>query len=192
MSDRGTVESKILGHSNSAPLISNQCSSEQYNNLRLDGSNQSANLLADFRKILELFDKETQIYKEQISVLKHSIAELQENDTVRINQMAVELKALRGIITNLDEQTQQHTAHNDNYISNLLPTNTSNVICSTTSRNININDYLCQICLDTPRDCILEPCMHFSLCSGCVRLLPESKCPICRRPIEFYQNVFIS
>ncbi len=33
-----TVESKILGHSKSAPLISNQHPSRVYNNLRLDGS----------------------------------------------------------------------------------------------------------------------------------------------------------
>ena len=67
--------------------------------------------------------------------------------------------------------------------------NTTNTTSTTTRQ---LTDYLCQICLDAPRDCLLEPCMHFCLCARCVNQLTESKCPVCRRPIDFYQNVFIS
>ena len=40
-------------------------------------NNYSSNLLSDFHRILELFDRENQIYKQQISILKDSVAELQ-------------------------------------------------------------------------------------------------------------------
>ena len=138
----------------------------------------TTDLLTDFRKILELFDKETKIYKEQLNILNQSINELQTNDANRINEMSRELGELRVILTGIEP-------------------NQDNPQCQKTPNNVqdnvrNINDYLCQICLDKPRDCILEPCMHFSLCNRCVKLLPEPKCPICRRTIEFFQNVFIS
>ncbi len=146
-------------------------------------SPNQTNLITDFRRILELFDKETKIYKEQISILKQAVAELQTNDAIRINEMSKELNELRSILTNLDRQ-QKETCEPINE-----PAINKQV---STSETRNIYDYLCQICLDKPRDCILEPCMHFCLCSTCVRLLTESKCPICRRPVEFFQNVFIS
>jgi hypothetical protein len=137
--------------------------------------------LTDFHKILELFGRETTIYKNQIKNLSLLVDKLQKKETEGISIMSHEqLNELRSIINNLalniagiDQQSISNSSAN-----------------TTTTRNI--NDYLCQICLDIPRDCILEPCMHFSLCSRCVSQLIESKCPICRRQIEFYQNVFIS
>lgn len=139
------------------------------------------NLLSDFSKILELFDRESTIYKNQISILRESVNELQKKDSERISIMRYELNKLKGIVNNL-EQLQTD---------NVSQQSTNNSLASKSSAR-NINDYLCQICLDMPRDCILEPCMHFSLCGRCVRQLTEPKCPICRRQIEFYQNVFIS
>ena len=138
-------------------------------------------LLSDFHKILELFDKESTIYKNQISILRESVDELQKKESERISIMCHELNELKGIINSLEHQQPE----------NVSQQSTSNSSANTSTAR-NINDYLCQICLDMPRDCILEPCMHFSLCSRCVSQLIESKCPICRRKIEFYQNVFIS
>ena len=74
-------------------------------------------------------------------------------------------------------------------LQNLIPTSNINI---STNQPKELNDYLCQICLDTPRDCLLEPCMHFCICVRCVVKLVDKKCPMCRRDIDFYQNVFIS
>jgi len=166
------------------------------------------NLINDFHKILELFDRETQIYKQQISIYKNSINELQNNDANRINIISRELSELRNIINNLDQQIPVGNRPAGTIPSDGVITNTAdntigqtNNISSPTIRSLetnnsskqrDINDYLCQICLDLPRDCLLEPCMHFCVCVKCVKLLTESKCPVCRRTIEFYQNVFIS
>lgn len=170
----------------------------------------TTDLLTDFRKILELFDKETKIYKEQLNILKQSINELQTNDADRINELSRELGELRVIITALDHPQQITTETETETVTSTIPLivndtelTQDNPQCQKPLINMeqpdtlpakvrNINDYLCQICLDKPRDCILEPCMHFSLCAMCVRLLPEPTCPICRRTIEFFQNVFIS
>ena len=175
-------------------------------------SSPTTDLLTDFRKIIELFDNETKIYKEQLNILKQSINELQTNDADRINEMSRELGELREIITGIDPQQQITTdTEIENIIDGSVSTSEDGMVIPTQDNHqcqkplINmaqpnnlpakvrdINDYLCQICLDKPRDCILEPCMHFSVCAMCVRLLPEPICPICRRTIEFFQNVFIS
>jgi hypothetical protein len=134
-------------------------------------------LLADFRKILGLFDRENQIYKAQIDILKDTLSTLQTNEDNMISKMSQELQELRQVINNLGGE-----------MSNSITTPAA----TAAEAPRQLTDYLCQICLDAPRDCLLEPCMHFCLCARCVNQLPESKCPICRRPIEFYQNVFIS
>ena len=89
----------------------------------------------------------------------------------------------------LDKSGQATLALDKSITANKPNANTTNTTSTTTRQ---LTDYLCQICLDAPRDCLLEPCMHFCLCARCVNQLPESKCPVCRRPIDFYQNVFIS
>ena len=196
-------------------------------------------LLTDFHKILALFDKETQIYKQQISILTSSINELQNNDGNRINMISRELSELRTIINSIDHQppadvdNRPTDADNipednrpedaDNRPEDNRPTDADNIpednrpaeielveeapinpsgniisfpngtsgLTDKSGKSRDINDYLCQICLDLPRDCLLEPCMHFCVCVRCVKLLIEPKCPVCRRTIEFYQNVFI-
>jgi len=50
--------------------------------------------------------------------------------------------------------------------------------------------YLCNICYQNQKDCIIEPCRHFAGCKNCSTQL--SKCPICRGPIESYITLFIS
>ncbi len=49
----------------------------------------------------------------------------------------------------------------------------------------------CTVCLDKPRDCVLEPCMHVCCCIACLQSLGENKCPVCRTPIDFYLKLFI-
>lgn len=153
-------------------------------NLPIDGSPKNeTDLIADFRKILSIFDRETQIYKAQINILKDAVNTLQDNEDKLITNMRRELSELKATLGSLEQQS--------NVTTNVSTPNIVNTT-SVTKPERQIADYLCQICLDAQRDCILEPCMHFCLCSGCVTRLQEAKCPICRRTIEFYQNVFIS
>ena len=132
-------------------------------------------LLDDFRKILAHFDRENQLYKSQINILKDAVNSLQTNEDTMINNIRHELTELRGTLGSLE---QQHT-NTPNLTDQTPAEQIAPVAEPITSRKI--TDYLCQICLDTPRDCILEPCMHFCLCVGCVSKLLETKCPICRR-----------
>jgi hypothetical protein len=156
-------------------------------------------LLADFQKKLGLFYCENQIYKVQIS-LKDVVNTIQVNDNPLFNNITRELNELKLTLNNisndksgqatlaLDESGQATLALNKSITANKPNADTTN----TTGTTRQLTDYLCRICLDASRDCLLEPCMHFCLCARCVNQLTESKCPICRRPIEFYQNVFIS
>lgn len=163
-------------------------------NLQPPNPKQGHDLLGDFRQILKLFDRENQIYKTQINILKDAVNILQQQEDTTIKNMRRELNDLRTTLGNLE----QHFRLNPNQPSQSSSTTTSDATIpesntpATHDPGRKLTDYLCQICLDAPRDCILEPCMHFCLCAGCVNKLAESKCPICRRPIEFYQNVFIS
>ncbi len=53
-----------------------------------------------------------------------------------------------------------------------------------------LDAYTCSICLINSKDCILEPCGHFVGCMGCINLLPDSKCPVCRTVCNYYIRVF--
>ena len=139
--------------------------------------NTTTDLLTDFHKILELFDRENLIYKNQINILKDAVTTLQTNDDNLISNMSRELQELRSVINNIHVDPASNLS-------------TSTITGLNQPRDI--SDYLCQICLDKPRDCLLEPCMHFCICTGCVRKLSDKNCPICRRDIDFWQNVFIS
>lgn len=50
--------------------------------------------------------------------------------------------------------------------------------------------YLCNICYQNQKDCIIEPCRHFATCSNCSFQL--DKCPVCRQKIEKYITLFVS
>jgi hypothetical protein len=54
------------------------------------------------------------------------------------------------------------------------------------------NQLICTVCLDKPRDCVLEPCMHVCCCISCLQLITDNKCPVCRTPIDFYLKLYIS
>jgi len=150
---------------------------------------QEPDLLTNFQKILALFDRENQIYKTQINILKDAVNTLQNTDATNVSNIRRELNELRVTLGSLEPQLNSVAPNISNSGANL---ETPHQYQQPLQNTRQITDYLCQICLDSPRDCILEPCMHFCLCNGCVIKLPESKCPICRRKIEFFQNVFIS
>ena len=50
--------------------------------------------------------------------------------------------------------------------------------------------YLCQICVDKPRDTVLFPCRHF-FCEACVNKFETYNCPCCRADIEGSFQVII-
>lgn len=41
---------------------------------------------------------------------------------------------------------------------------------------------VCIVCLDCPRDTLLDPCLHYGLCSSCARTV--DRCPVCRARIR--------
>lgn len=56
--------------------------------------------------------------------------------------------------------------------------------------NLEKEKYICNVCYEQQKDCIIEPCKHFAGCrSCCIRL---DKCPICRTEIKSYINLFVS
>ena len=62
-------------------------------------------------------------------------------------------------------------------------------------RNINhivTDDLKCPICLTNPRNILLKPCKHLCLCNVCYKELSSRKCPICRKNIESYVEIFIA
>lgn len=63
-------------------------------------------------------------------------------------------------------------------------------------RNIELDsssmDHTCVICRDSPADHFFSPCNHLCSCGSCYRLLPENKCPICRRRFRSVQRVYIT
>ena len=69
--------------------------------------------------------------------------------------------------------------------------------------NLNLNDtindidreynklvdvYRCVVCYKNPKNIILEPCYHFSICKECLNKL--NTCPVCRKDIECYHVIF--
>jgi hypothetical protein len=121
-------------------------------------------LLININEIFKMFEKERMYYREQILLLKGINIKLRANELKIIRTMRAYMESIREIIGKDKPK----------------------------SDGPQLADYLCQICLDKPRDCLLEPCMHFCVCQGCVININDRKCPICRREVDYYQNVFIS
>ena len=48
--------------------------------------------------------------------------------------------------------------------------------------------HICKVCLETKVDCVLIPCGHMGVCSGCMKQV--SNCPFCRKWVERIQIVF--
>ena len=61
------------------------------------------------------------------------------------------------------------------------------------ARFVNLNDdYKCIICVDRPRNVIMKPCLHFSICSVCYANLRKKVCPICKKPLNDCIEVFFN
>jgi len=55
-----------------------------------------------------------------------------------------------------------------------------------------LNDqYLCVVCEEGQRRCLILPCRHLCLCTECANLKALTHCPLCRGKIEDKVNVFI-
>lgn len=53
----------------------------------------------------------------------------------------------------------------------------------------------CVICLENPRDTLIKPCLHFVLCGNCARSLmngASKECPMCRKPIQDTQRIYMN
>lgn len=53
------------------------------------------------------------------------------------------------------------------------------------------NGYKCMMCQTQPRNVILKPCLHFSLCKACLAL-KKDKCPVCHESVEESVDIFFS
>jgi hypothetical protein len=49
--------------------------------------------------------------------------------------------------------------------------------------------YMCNVCYQSQKDCIIQPCRHFAGCKSCCQQL--NTCPICRIEIKSYITLFI-
>jgi predicted nucleic acid-binding protein len=49
--------------------------------------------------------------------------------------------------------------------------------------------YVCNVCYQNQKDCIIQPCRHFAGCKLCCEKL--NTCPICRTEIKSYITLFI-
>ena len=54
------------------------------------------------------------------------------------------------------------------------------------------NANLCVVCLERPKEVILLNCGHVCLCTNCVPLLFDKKCPICRNTFQQVLPAYIS
>ncbi|CAD8094967.1 unnamed protein product [Paramecium primaurelia] len=57
---------------------------------------------------------------------------------------------------------------------------------------LEINNYECQICYERPRNIIIKPCKHLTICHECLQRFKQSKCPICKQQIEDYIEIFFT
>jgi hypothetical protein len=52
----------------------------------------------------------------------------------------------------------------------------------------------CSICLENKKDCLYHPCNHITNCFKCATKILENnkkECPICRKEIDYFEQVFI-
>jgi len=58
--------------------------------------------------------------------------------------------------------------------------------------NIMDEEYKCVVCFERPRNVILKPCMHFSICRVCYESLRSKTCPVCKVPIKETMDIYFS
>lgn len=49
--------------------------------------------------------------------------------------------------------------------------------------------YMCNICYQNQKNCIITPCNHFASCLGCAKQV--NNCPVCRQNIKSYIKLFV-
>jgi len=61
------------------------------------------------------------------------------------------------------------------------------------------NENICIICLDKPRDTVVQPCGHVLACEDCVmrlvsriNIITTASCPICRKKILTYGKFYLA
>ncbi|CAD8162273.1 unnamed protein product [Paramecium octaurelia] len=57
---------------------------------------------------------------------------------------------------------------------------------------LEIDNYECQICYERPRNIIIKPCKHLTICHECLQRLKQQKCPICKQQIEDQIEIFFT
>ena len=120
-----------------------------------------------------MLKKENTLYKRQIILLNEKVNFLICDKNKKINNK-----------NSLEHQLQSITDINKNY--QLIEQKLNNY------HNIEreLERFTCQICMERLKDCILEPCMHFSCCIKCVSSLPSNSCPICRTECNYYTKIY--
>jgi hypothetical protein len=60
------------------------------------------------------------------------------------------------------------------------------------SPRLHVEETLCVVCFDAPKDHAIVPCMHVCACEVCAERLLQSPatCPVCREPIHRTTRVF--
>lgn len=71
--------------------------------------------------------------------------------------------------------------------------NSSTIFRRRRRRNDSIEDSLCVVCFDSPRNTAVFPCGHLQFCTQCVAsVMRERKCcPVCQLAIEEYRKVYL-
>ncbi|CAD8205681.1 unnamed protein product [Paramecium pentaurelia] len=59
-------------------------------------------------------------------------------------------------------------------------------------KQLEIKNYDCQICFERPRNIIIMPCKHLSICNECLKKIQQEKCPICKQKIEDQIEIFFT
>ena len=96
-------------------------------------------------------------YCKDIDVLERSTAEDPEAWT-KLDEITEELRNLRKLLNA-----------------------TENLVLSSGKDKADNDEGLCNICMDSPIDCVILECGHMCACSTCGKKLKE--CPICRRKV---------
>jgi predicted RNase H-like nuclease (RuvC/YqgF family) len=137
-------------------------------------------------------------YKEENSVLKNKIDELQKKDIQRLceytksanimdkytthleavyDKMKIDIKLLNEKITGYEQ---------------IVELKNDVINCLYQKNNIEHNN-LCAVCYIKPKNMLFMPCKHISTCEECCQKVMETnnKCVICRENIESFDTVYI-
>jgi hypothetical protein len=76
---------------------------------------------------------------------------------------------------------------------------TKNISSEVINEHLNKNQKICVICLENPRDTVIQPCGHVLACEDCVSSLLEriniissATCPVCRKKIDSYGKFYMA